>query len=169
MREFAEGYFISKEGEVFSRWRKLKCEYNHNGYLRVKIRDKNYRVHRLVAEAYIPNPHAKPFVNHKNGNRQDNRVENLEWATHEENEEHKNTREIKYKNDSIRIIGVDLKSGKKRKFKAIEGVKFFGFTPSAVRGVLKGKASHHKGWMWYKEEGYASKKEGFAVETQTSE
>lgn len=49
---------------------------------------KQHRLHRVVAKAWIPNPLNKPEVNHKNGIKYDNRVENLEWMTGEENRAH---------------------------------------------------------------------------------
>lgn len=70
----------------------LKESDNGNGYKKVGIQEngvlKNVYIHRLVAQAFIPNPLNKKEVNHKNGIRHDNRVENLEWVTSSENNIH---------------------------------------------------------------------------------
>lgn len=62
------------------------------GYLRVNLSFKNkpslHKVHKLVALAFVPNPHGKPEINHKDFNKQNNRAENLEWVTSEENNLH---------------------------------------------------------------------------------
>ena len=55
-----------------------------NGYLHVSVRGKGYLVHRLVAQTFIPNPDNKPTVDHINRKRDDNRVDNLRWASQRE-------------------------------------------------------------------------------------
>lgn len=66
----------------------------YRNYLEVKLykggrgTGKNYKVHRLVAEAFLPNPDNKPQVNHIDGNTFNNDVSNLEWATDSENQKH---------------------------------------------------------------------------------
>lgn len=66
----------------------LKNQVQTWGYLSVGLKNKHFALHRLVAKAFIPNPENKPCVNHINGNKKDNRVENLEWVTYSENEIH---------------------------------------------------------------------------------
>jgi hypothetical protein len=72
----------------------LKQRLNRNGYYVIGVNDKNRghsvpkEIHRLVAEAFIPNLNNYPVVNHINGNHQDNRVENLEWCTYSQNSKH---------------------------------------------------------------------------------
>lgn len=62
-----------------------------NGYCEVTIRPRRYSVHRLIAETFITNPEHKPTVDHINRVRDDNRVENLRWATHKEQNENCST------------------------------------------------------------------------------
>ena len=88
-------YLISDKGEVLSLrcMRMLKPYVNHKGYLKIGLadghgKDHKKRINRLVAEAFIPNPLGLPEVNHKNLNKQDNRVCNLEWVTGQQNREH---------------------------------------------------------------------------------
>lgn len=87
-------YFVSNRGEVWSirNNRLLTLKRTPAGYLRIALSVKGRRqdvcVHRLVAEAFIPNPEGKPTVNHINEVKDDNRVENLEWATFSEQNTH---------------------------------------------------------------------------------
>jgi hypothetical protein len=59
-----------------------------NGYFRIRLNGKKYSIHRLIAETFIPNPDNKPEVNHKDGNKLNNHISNLEWVTHSENTKH---------------------------------------------------------------------------------
>lgn len=72
---------------------KIKSTFiNKKGYLRVQLfkdtKKKNVRVHRAVAMAFIPNPENKEEVNHKNFDKTDNSIQNLEWVTSDENLDH---------------------------------------------------------------------------------
>lgn len=85
---------IRKNGtsQYIQREKLLKFNKNPNGYLQVRLSKngvaKTYRVNRLIALTFIANPFDKKTVNHINGNKLDNNVENLEWATHKEQTKH---------------------------------------------------------------------------------
>lgn len=70
----------------------LKTETIVEGYQRIVLMKdgikKRFMCHRIVAQEFIPNPNNKPFINHIDGNPANNKVENLEWCTQEENEQH---------------------------------------------------------------------------------
>lgn len=69
---------VKKNGIIRKGW-------NKEGYRMVGDNGNKYRVHRLVALAFIPNPNNYPEIDHINGIRDDNRIENLRWTTHQQN------------------------------------------------------------------------------------
>lgn len=86
--------YVSEDGKIYSSTtyhgdgslRERKTTINKGrGYVYVRTSKRNYQVHRLVAEAFIRKPNGKNYIDHKNGNKLDNRVENLEWVTQKEN------------------------------------------------------------------------------------
>lgn len=82
-------FFVTEDGTVFrsSSWgiKRCKISLNRDGYQQVSIRSKcgyhKIRVHKLVALAYIPNPNNYPVINHKDEDKTNNHVSNLEWCT----------------------------------------------------------------------------------------
>lgn len=86
-----ERYIVTEYGDVINinTNRLLKKEVTNAGYLRVTLSNSNNKkkvfIHRLVAEYYIENKDNKKFVNHKDGNKSNNNVSNLEWVTNKEN------------------------------------------------------------------------------------
>ena len=95
-------YAVDESGRIWSyprlivlkkRGKFLKPGIAKDHYPSVPLTDKNGKpktqlIHRLIAKAFIPNPSSLPVVNHKNGIKTDNRIENLEWVTYKENSQH---------------------------------------------------------------------------------
>ena len=85
----SEGYIVSSHGRLMNNKNKIFLgNTGEQGYVRVSINEKLYRMHILVAQAFHENPENKPHVNHKDGNRSNNHVDNLEWCTRSENMKH---------------------------------------------------------------------------------
>ena len=91
-----EGYTITRQGQVISKKGIVLKLFLQHGYERLTLwkvidgekKGFNLRVHRLVAEAFVPNPEGKPFVNHIDGNKRNNHADNLEWVSNRENINH---------------------------------------------------------------------------------
>ena len=118
--ETEEKYLISSKGRIYSTISSKVLTLNPHkrfGYVVVPLGKrqggKSYRVHRLVAEAFIPNPFNKKEVNHKNKDKNDNRVENLEWMSPMENQAHKNGITM-WNNWQGRITSLDYSVGRRK-------------------------------------------------------
>ena len=90
-----DNYLCNEQGQIYSLISKkiMKTHNDKDGYqcLRMTVekgKAVTVKAHRLIAQTFLPNPENKPFVNHKNGNKKDNAISNLEWCTVKENNNH---------------------------------------------------------------------------------
>lgn len=95
IKGFGNKYFISRDAEIWNIQtgkKKKPVVDNHTGYYKMLLWENNKHkseyLHRQLAISFIPNPENKSEINHKNGNKLDNRLENLEWVTRKENVNH---------------------------------------------------------------------------------
>lgn len=158
-----ERYEVGSDGSIWSldyrntgTRHRIKCFSNNRGYIGfvVSIEGgfKRYHAHRVVAQAFIDNPSNLPQVNHKNGVRDDNRVENLEWVSISENHKHA-FRELGKK--AVPTCGErshlsKLSSEQVRDIQALKGVKsyddiakLYSINRSHAWRLLNGKAWKH--------------------------
>ena len=124
---------------------------NGNGYLYVKLckegKRNQYRINRLVAMAFIPNPNNLPEVNHKDENPKNNCVDNLEWCTRQYNVEYSKAKAV---------IGINKVSGLILEFpSAREAERQTGISNKNICDCLKGKRKSAGGFYWH----YASESE----------
>ena len=147
---FENWYSVTDDGHIFSHHRDvwLKPFKVGAGYHRVGLyylgKTHNRYVHRIVAEAFI-GPSNGREINHKNGDKTDNRVENLEWVTRSQNNQHKHY-ELGH---AIKpVTATCLTTGNVRLYASVEKTKVDGFEPKHVSAICLGKRKMHKGWTF---------------------
>lgn len=136
------------------------------GYLQVGLHCednfKNGRIHRLVAEAFIPNPDNLPQVNHKNEDKTDNRVENLEWCTAKYNTNYGTARQrmiekkINSTSRSKQVKQYTLDGQLVKSWESLHECQRNGYNHSHVSRCCRGIYKQYKGFIWrYEGEGLA--------------
>lgn len=168
-----ELYSVSTNGDVRNdiTGRILKPATDKHGYLYYVLcyqgDRRTVKAHRLVAEAWIPNPDNKPAVDHINGDKTDNRADNLRWVTNKENTNNPNTlpnlKKALSKRDAY-AIGAMRNFGRSKTSVYKDGVllgtfesqkaaaEFYGCNPGHVSECIKGKRSHCGGYVFRKVE-----------------
>ena len=178
--EYEGLYKVSNKGNIYSigrkdsrghrrRGRMLSPGHNsHSGYPQVGLRKngvlKMKYIHRLVAETFLPNPEGRPQVNHRDEDKVNNNVENLEWCTSEYNNTYGTRIEKVVQARSKKVKATNIKTNEVITFNSTQEAKLKGFSggcvSAACRGVYKGRAGKlvggdgrtYKGYKWYYEE-----------------
>ena len=104
--ENCPGYLVNEAGQVYSvkSERYLKPFPGPKGYIGVDLKGKWYSVHRLVAKAFISNPDNHPQVNHKDENKSNNQVGNLEWCSNQYNSEYSSAKTFKFLSPTGEVV-----------------------------------------------------------------
>lgn len=168
IKGFDNKYFVNESGEIMSSFpgkksRILKPISKSYGYQKVNLQKgsciSQVSIHRVVAEAFLPNPEGKKQVNHKNGNKHDNRVENLEWVTPSENTRHSfavlgkkspNLGKRGKKNPLSRAVcQYDLQGYYVGAWNSIsDAARFYACNPCQIINNIKGRTKTCHGFMW---------------------
>ena len=147
-----EGYEVSSYGRVRSS--RILSQYTGSwGYCVVNLKGDVKLVHRLVAEAFLPNPDEKRQVNHINGDKLDNLLENLEWATPSQNIQHAvdNGLNDYIKGKRKKVAQYDMEGNLVNVYESINtAVKTLGAEGqhSNLGKACQGKRKHFKGYRW---------------------
>ena len=130
----------------------LKVEQMQDGYQSIVLMKeaikKRYMCHRLVALTFIDNPNNLPYVNHKDGDKTNNKVENLEWCTAKENDSHARSSGLKHQEKPI--IAKNNETNETLTFKSVTKTRaFLGINKGTISKVLNGNRNQTHGYKFY--------------------
>lgn len=141
----------------------LTQQITYKGYLRVTVgsgkRKRTFQVHKLVANAFIPNIENKPQVNHKDGNKQNNSVRNLEWVTSTENMRHAKEHSLRpdfstfdWGSPKVRVSKCDVKTGEviETYLSVTRAAYANNLCRANIMAVLAGRRKKCGGYLWIK-------------------
>lgn len=122
-------------------------------YETIRFDNQKYNVHQVIAWQHVDNPEDKPCVNHINGDKRDNRPENLEWVTYSENNLHALRTGLRDCTDCIRPNKrkkvVAVKEGSKKEFLGIaDAGKQLGILHTSIANCLSGRTKTAGGYRW---------------------
>jgi hypothetical protein len=143
-------YFVSNLGRFKNSFGTIMDNYkvNENGYIRVYIYNKTFTLHRLVALTFLDNPENKEQINHKDGNKLNNCVANLEFVTNKENQIHKFQNGLG-NNFTRKIKQFDLNDSFIKEYASISlASKDVNISKSCISGVLRKKRKTAAGFIW---------------------
>lgn len=144
------GYWVSEHGDVWGRKNRLLSPTpDTKGYLQVCMKREDgkqcvKKIHRLVAELFVPNPEGKPQVNHVDANKRNNKASNLEWVTNQENHEHKmknglNVNHYGEKHGRSKLTNEEVLFIYASELKQSELAKKFGVHKSTINSIKTGR------------------------------
>jgi uncharacterized protein YerC len=148
--------YIPKTSKTGDEFREIKQVLDKGvGYYIVTLcyngKRRNHFIHRLVATAFINNPENKPVVNHKDGDKTNNSISNLEWCTHQENAQHAVSFGLTtFTHCEVAILQIDLESNKViAEFKSQkEAYDVTGIQKQNISKVCRGLRKHAGGYYW---------------------
>ena len=152
-------YQVSSFGRVRSLPVKSKSRYykgeiltlmtDKTGYSLVNLSRKSYKVHRLVATTFLENPDNLPCVNHKDEDKTNNKVDNLEWCTYAYNNNYGTRNKRISQNEGRAIIRYDLNGNEIKRWSSIvKAARYYGVERTTICGCCAGRQHTSCGYIW---------------------